>query len=652
MSYPFLIAIALKSCAVLIAAWLVALFLWRRSAAVRHLVWTAAFAALLILPVLSMSLPALRVPVSQDFFPVKVTFQTVATPPSDALNLPSRAPHISATRAKPKPWFPNWRMSLFFIWSLGTALSFGQMLVSWAAIRSIRRTARVLTLPEFSSSAADLGIKGNVALLEAGPGRMPMTFGLFRSRIFIPADAFEWSEERRRMVILHELAHVRRRDCLTHLLARLAVGLYWWNPLAWFGWREFLKERERAADDLVLNLGARPSEYANHLLEIASGMHLTPTAGFAAVAMARRSQLEARLLAILDNTRNRKAARHAAAIMAAALAVGIAAPLAALQSQDTTLSRSADPAAMTGAATAQRNPQMLDRAAGAAGAVRNYDLARKLLASSLTLRAQVSGQNSVEYGIGLVNLDDLECEQGKFDAANALYTKALPVLGSTPEAATALIRMGTIALTKKDVRQALNDFDRAQALNPADAGLSDMWIAVAQEQQGTLEQAGSFYQSALQKADPNSSRAATIMELYARLLARQGRENEPEAKRMRDQSAAIREALGAQAMSTVRSTAGSVYKVGGDVMAPILISKLEPEYTQDARAAKYQGTVVLYAEVGPDGIAHNIEVRRGLGLGLNDKAVQAISQWKFKPGTRAGQPVPVSVTIEVNFRLL
>src|SRR6185437_10329900 len=116
---------------------------------------------------------------------------------------------------------------LLFVWGFGTAVSLGQMAMSWAAIRRIRRTARVLTLTEFSSSAADLGIKSKVALLEAGRGSMPMAFGLLRSRIFIPSDALEWNEERRRTVILHELAHVRRGDCLTHLLARIAIGFYW-----------------------------------------------------------------------------------------------------------------------------------------------------------------------------------------------------------------------------------------------------------------------------------------------------------------------------------------------------------------------------------------------------------------------------------------
>ncbi|HSU57906.1 MAG TPA: TonB family protein [Bryobacteraceae bacterium] len=649
LSFSLWIGVALKSSAVLMAAGLAVLFLRRRSAAARHVVWTGVFAALLALPVLSVLLPALRLPVPHAFLPDGAAFQIGSSSSSDALNLQSRPSAVPAVQMKPKPWSLDWRISLLFVWGLGTALSLGQMAMSWAAIRRIRRTARVLTLPEFSSLIADLGIKAKVGLLEAGPGSMPMVFGLLRSRIFIPSDALQWNEERRHTVILHELAHVQRGDCLTHLLARIAIGFYWWNPLAWFGWREFLKERERAADDLVLNLGARPSEYANHLLEIASGMQLSPVAGWAAVAMARRSQLESRLLAILDTGRNRKTVRHATAMATVALAIGIAVPLAALQSQDSTSSNLADPAAIVSAATAQRSPQMLDRAAHAAEALRNYDLARKLLEASLALRAQISGEQNPNYGVGLLNLGDLEREQGKFDLAEAFYTKALHTLGNTSEGAPVLIHLGAIALANKNVPEALSDFDRAQSLNPADGGLSDMWIAVAQEQQETLEQADSFYQSALKKADPNSSNAATIMELYGQLLRREGRENE--AKSMQDQSAAIRNALGAKASSGVQ-TGANVYKIGGDVTAPVLVSKVEPEYTQDARAAKYQGSVLLYAEIGPDGLAHNIAVRHGLGLGLNEKAIQAISLWRFKPSSKDGQPVAVSANIEVNFRLL
>jgi TonB family protein len=94
------------------------------------------------------------------------------------------------------------------------------------------------------------------------------------------------------------------------------------------------------------------------------------------------------------------------------------------------------------------------------------------------------------------------------------------------------------------------------------------------------------------------------------------------------------------------------YRVGGGVSAPALVYKVEPEYTEVARVAKYQGTVLLYLEVGIDGAAHNVKVIQSLGLGLDQKAIEAVSRWKFKPGMKDGQPVPVAATIEVNFRLL
>jgi protein TonB len=79
---------------------------------------------------------------------------------------------------------------------------------------------------------------------------------------------------------------------------------------------------------------------------------------------------------------------------------------------------------------------------------------------------------------------------------------------------------------------------------------------------------------------------------------------------------------------------------------------MDPDYTEEARVAQLAGTVVVTAEIGPDGFAHNPRVLRGLGLGLDENAIDAISQWQFKPGAKDGQPVTVAATIEVNFRLL
>ena len=97
---------------------------------------------------------------------------------------------------------------------------------------------------------------------------------------------------------------------------------------------------------------------------------------------------------------------------------------------------------------------------------------------------------------------------------------------------------------------------------------------------------------------------------------------------------------------------GGVFRVGGGVSAPRLVRKVEPEYSEEARKAKYQGTVQLAVEVWPDGRAHNVRVVRSLGLGLDEKAIEAVQRWEFVPGKKDGKPVKVQATIEVNFRLL
>jgi len=97
---------------------------------------------------------------------------------------------------------------------------------------------------------------------------------------------------------------------------------------------------------------------------------------------------------------------------------------------------------------------------------------------------------------------------------------------------------------------------------------------------------------------------------------------------------------------------GGVYKIGGGVSSPSLIYKVEPEYSEEARKAKFQGTVLLYVEVDETGKPRNIRVIRPLGLGLDQKAIEAVEKWKFSPGKKDGKPVAVQAQIEVNFRLL
>ncbi len=97
---------------------------------------------------------------------------------------------------------------------------------------------------------------------------------------------------------------------------------------------------------------------------------------------------------------------------------------------------------------------------------------------------------------------------------------------------------------------------------------------------------------------------------------------------------------------------GGAFRIGGGVSAPVPTFKPEPEYSEEARKAKYQGSVMLSLIVDEKGVPQQIKVVRKLGLGLDEKAVEAVAKWRFKPGMKDGKPVPVQATIEVTFRLL
>jgi TonB family protein len=97
---------------------------------------------------------------------------------------------------------------------------------------------------------------------------------------------------------------------------------------------------------------------------------------------------------------------------------------------------------------------------------------------------------------------------------------------------------------------------------------------------------------------------------------------------------------------------GGAYRIGGGVSPPRVILKVEPEYSEEARKAKFQGTVILFVVVDEKGNPRELKVIRPLGLGLDQKAIEAVEKWKFRPGMKDGKPVAVQATIEVNFRLL
>jgi beta-lactamase regulating signal transducer with metallopeptidase domain len=324
---PPLVDVVLKVTVLLGAAALLARALSRRSAAARHQVWAVAIAASLMMPVIALVAPQWTIavlpssPVVTDTAlasaPVVATaadpvFEPLpATTPSESVE-PASAPASASTFSTP---ITLWLIGVLLVLA---RLAFGTARVWWMARRALPAT---VWAPLGERLALSLGIERPVTFLSGDEDAMPMACGLVRARVLLPAEADDWPIERQRVVLLHELAHVKRRDCLTQMLAHLACATYWFNPLVWLAARRLRAERERACDDLVLAAGTRGSDYADHLLDIARSLRSGAWPTWSAVTMAHRSQLEGRLMAILDPALPRRSPTRRSVTVFAAVAI-------------------------------------------------------------------------------------------------------------------------------------------------------------------------------------------------------------------------------------------------------------------------------------------------------------------------------------------
>ncbi|HTM50775.1 MAG TPA: M56 family metallopeptidase [Bryobacteraceae bacterium] len=302
MLQQLLIDCSIKATFILAAASGVSFLLRRSSAARRHLVWTLALAASLLLPVLARITPVWIAPVRTS---------TVA-PDHVAAALPPSAPVRPAEN--PGGWIPR-------IWLAGATLVLGRFLLGVGRVWLLTNRSAPMPLACFPDTRA--------RLLDAGPGMMPMTWGWLRPVVLLPSEAAAWPPDRLRAVLAHELAHVDRRDWVTLTLAEVATAFYWFHPLVWVAAVRMRRERERACDDAVLAAGIAPSGYTAELLEVART--LAADSPLPAPAMARASSLESRLRAVLDPGLRRNPVSRRAAFLATCAALLALVPLASLR---------------------------------------------------------------------------------------------------------------------------------------------------------------------------------------------------------------------------------------------------------------------------------------------------------------------------------
>jgi beta-lactamase regulating signal transducer with metallopeptidase domain len=320
---------SIKSVVVLALTWSAVRLMRNRSAAARHLVWCAATIAILIVPVLSLALPSWRTlpsPVSMGVYlaPLRAATVTISAQMAPQSINGSSPAHISLDVAT----------LLFVCWAIGVVVLLLPMLLGqlrlWKSIPHYRPDQeRELSLL-VDRIRRQLCIRRSVQLWIAQKPLMPMTWGIMRPKLVLPRNAQDWPSARRHAVVLHEMGHVARFDCLTHLISQIARAIYWFNPLAWLAVRRMEAEREHACDDLVIGSGVRQTDYAREILEISAAYSLQ-FADSIVMPMIRGSTIEQRVRDILKNnaTRGKLNMRHV--LIAAVLLMTFVLPISMLR---------------------------------------------------------------------------------------------------------------------------------------------------------------------------------------------------------------------------------------------------------------------------------------------------------------------------------
>jgi HEAT repeat protein/beta-lactamase regulating signal transducer with metallopeptidase domain len=344
-SFSWLPDAAWRGALLLSIAFVVARLLKSHPAAVRHVLWTGALAGVMAMPLLTVVTPS--VPVSVP----KRVLELSPVAPDNSLgrsefarsresgDVEGMTPSVSTTdspiltstiQAVTTPWY-QWFTPITWaivIWLAGVAVFSIRLLVGFVALARMRRHGRdgEDTVAELADAcAARLGLHDGPRVIVSPRVAMPCAAGWIKPVVVLPEGYETWTRERLEIVLLHELSHIRRMDIVPHILSEFTRVVYWFNPLVWLAAARLRAEAEMATDDRVVHAGAKPSDYAAHLLDIVRQSrriwHPAPM-----MPLARRTEFEGRMLAILESGGNHASTRWALGMMvlAAGLSLGVA----------------------------------------------------------------------------------------------------------------------------------------------------------------------------------------------------------------------------------------------------------------------------------------------------------------------------------------
>ena len=332
--FGLVIGVSVKAALVCAIAGLAALAMRPVSANARSTVWVFTLVVLLVLPLAGLVSPGWNLPVIPEvgsWFGRGVPAGGLVIPGDKAIDAPGGAQIAARDPAESTPararLIEGWYAWAILVWFAGSLLA-----LCWLAVRTVlgrRILARCKTADGewrelLEQSEARLGLKRRIRLFESCEIGAAVTVGAINPAIVVPAGSAEWPAERRRYMLTHELAHVKRRDGLVEILATVVKSVHWFNPLVWYAVKAARIERERDCDDAVLSTGAKPSDYAMLLMDIASDLSRP---AWQLSTISQGSNLKERIMCILDPKIDRNRGRRRAGIVSCLVIAAVIVPL-------------------------------------------------------------------------------------------------------------------------------------------------------------------------------------------------------------------------------------------------------------------------------------------------------------------------------------
>ena len=601
---PFVLEVFRKSGAAFGTALAVNAFLRNKSADVRRLILATAVVAVLAAALAYPLLPRWAA-VVPAWFPSNETAEATQTAPVTQIVVASAPdPVVSAETQRSAPTSPknSAPQILPWLWLAGTTLLLTRFFVGLYGLRRLRRSST--QAPIYSGS-------DSIEILQSDAIAAPVTWGVSRHVILLPTGFEDLPSDCRDAVLCHEQAHIRNHDFLLRCLAEFVRAIVWFQPLAWLVRRQLREEQELSSDDCVLESGGKPSAYAKLLMD----WDLTPSGAntLTAVGMAHRSCLKRRLYALLDQNLRRDRVTTAPALATGLIGLAMALPLAAI-----TFTRQTPPVPVT-------PPAVQAVAAGTIAAVANP-------------QSPARRESRIQLAQARPNPTPPAPPPQPPPPPPAPPASANPQATAqfSPRAhhvvTTALV---IVDATVKDQNGrtidnlAANDFvvledDRTQH------------ISVFEFQQGPSNYYVLGYYTTNNKLDGSYRKTAVMLKNVTAKV---------------DYRAGYYAGYPPSPAPTITVDGVTDMDMARRMTPAMLIANRDPEYSEEARKAKYSGTVQLLVSIDAAGLITDAMVEKSLGMGLDEKAIEAVRRWRFKPASLNGQPVASQIDVDVLFKL-